>query len=128
MAYKNMNGLTKSEQEYFDLSEIYLSEYNDMLLPSKKIMVAQGIIVSMYSDILSFLSKNKPTERSKVQKERIELLLEIITDFSVVSSSNIQMKLDIKSRANDNYKLKKEIQALNKTIITLNNLINETSK
>lgn len=123
-----MNGLTKSEQEYFDLSEIYLSEYNDLLLPSKKIMVAQGVIVSMYSDILAFLSKNKPTERSTVQKERIELLLEIVNDFSIVSSANIQMKLDIKSRANENYKLQKEINSLNKTIVSLNNLINETSK
>jgi len=75
-------------------------------------MVVQGIIVTMYSDLMEFLIKNKPTDKSNVQKQRLEKLLEITTEFSKVSSNNIQMQLDLKCRTDDYNKLKIENKEL----------------
>lgn len=86
---------------YRSLSEVYLSEVENLQEPLFKIMTAKGILIEIESDLLAFLKKSKHTEKSKNQENRIHLLNEILEYFSNMASNNYQMKLLLRKAARD---------------------------
>lgn len=78
---------------YKELSEVYLTQMEDYLQPSYDIMTAMGIVVQMNSELLEYLTKHKQSEKTKVQKDRLEMLMKIMHAFSSTADRNYQLKL-----------------------------------
>lgn len=88
-------------------------------------MVCEGIVITMYSELLEFLLKNKPTEKSKERELRLQKLMEIFSELSKVADFNYQMKhtinsncIEINSLKAENNKLKEELKAIKEAWIT----------
>ncbi|WP_298845475.1 hypothetical protein [uncultured Clostridium sp.] len=117
------------ELHYLGLSEVYLTEYEDHMLPYSKIMIAKGIITEIQSDMVFFLQKNKPSDKSNQQQERIAILSGVLNYFEKVSSHNQQMRWTIRSNNVEIMKLKEQIKFLendNKTMTDVIKLSDES--
>ena len=119
------NKMTPTEAHYLALSEIYLSELDNHAESFIKIMQAKGIVLEIESDLLHFLKKSPPTEKSLKQQSRIDLLKEIFDHFAKISSSNDQLRLILRKSAREKYELEKEIKTLKADNELLNNLLKE---
>lgn len=118
-----MENINKIAQRYKNLAEVYMVEYQDYLKPSKKIMVAMGVIVEMMSDLALYHTKKPKNDKSKQQEERLQVLMTIINEFSVISDRNNQIRLivsgymdEIKSRDMQISKLEEELETLKQSI------------
>ena len=118
--------ISETNEEYYrHLSEVYLCEIEDLELPILKIMTAKGVLIEIESDLLKFLKKSKPTEKSKIQEERIGVLSDVMDYFSKVASINHQMKLMLRRASNDLQKEKDAHKETNRVLDMLTNMINE---
>jgi len=117
--------MTKVEQYYLALSEVYLAELDNHAESFIKIMQAKGIVLELESDLIFFLKKNKPTEKSIKQQDRIDLLKSIFDHFAKVSSSNDQYRLLLRKSAAKQRLLEEEIIALKADNELMMNLIKE---
>lgn len=82
--------MTPEEKHYWNLSEVYLSAYQNNIEPSFKIMQAMGVIVELESDLILFEKSKGKTEKSINQQRRIDILKKAVDAFSVVSDRNLQ--------------------------------------
>lgn len=96
---KNKN--TDLEDYYRNLGEVYLAEIESFQEPFNQILIAKGVIVEIESDLIKFLKKSKPTDKSKQQEERLELLKSSVEYFSKIASINYQFKLMLRQAAKD---------------------------
>ena len=85
--------MTAKERHYWELSEIYVTAYQDNIQPVTKIMQAMGVIVEMESDLLLFLKGKQPTEKTKRQQGRLDILKDAVNQFSIVSERNLQFRM-----------------------------------
>lgn len=121
----NHKKCTEQELYYLSLSEIYLAELEDMQKPITEIMKAKGVMVEIESDLLKFLSKNKPTEASKRQSERISILSSVIDYFSSVASTNYQLKLSLREANRQLKKEKEDHSSTTRALEVATNILNE---
>lgn len=116
---------TEQELYYLSLSEIHLAEVQDFQEPIKKILIAKGIMVEIESDLLKFLKKSKPTDKSNTQSTRISILNDVIDYFSELSSTSYQMKLMLRKASNDLIKERKDHADTKRALEMLTNVLNE---
>jgi len=115
-----------SEVEYYKaISEVYLLELQNHIEPSEKILIAMGVIVQMNSDLVSYLLKNKSTEKSKAQSKRLEVLMEVMNYFSVIADRNLQMKGVVKRFFAEHKKLEDVIVEKDRQIEILNKMLQD---
>lgn len=100
------------EKHYQSLAEVYMSAYEDETRLSKRILTAMGVIVSMHSELLSYRLKNTSNEKVKKQEERLMLLEEVISDFSVISDRNFQLRHLIAKKDKEAAEMMKQLQEL----------------
>jgi len=105
--------MTPREKRFYDMSEVFLAQLQDVKEPIYKILIAKGILIEMESDLVFFLKKKPETEKSKAQQERLKILTELVDYFSGISSVNEQMKLMLRKAAVDRHKLHQENAELN---------------
>lgn len=114
------NKMTPAEKRYWELSEIYLAQYQDSIEPSLKIMLAMGVIVEMESDLAAFHGKNAETEKSKNQKDRLNILRKSLDAFSISAERNLQFRMVMNKMYNETQVKDCRIQELEQEIIKLN--------
>ena len=116
--------MTKEQELYYrSLSDVYITAYEDHISPSKRILTAMGVIVSMHSELLSYRAKNSSNEKVKKQEERLMLLETIVAEFSVIADRNYQMRYLMQQRdkkieelITENESLKREIEIKNQIL------------
>ncbi|TDO21924.1 hypothetical protein [Pedobacter duraquae] len=84
--------MTSEEKHYWDLSEVYLAEYEDHTDHYARVLQAMGVIVEMESDLAEFLTKGKPTEKTNRQRKRLDILCAAVNSFTVASERGLQFK------------------------------------
>lgn len=79
------------ERHYKNLSEVWEFSYRDQTRVSEALMILQGCIVEMHSDLIAFEQKNgnKATEKSK---SRLVLLTEKLQILSEIQTENFNLK------------------------------------
>lgn len=112
--------MSPAEKHYWELSEIYLSAYQNNIEPNIKIMEAMGVIVEMESDLVVFEKTKGQTDKSKYQLERIQVIKNAIDAFSVVSGRNLQFNMVMTNLYRDNEAKSLKITELEAEIIKLN--------
>jgi len=112
-----------AELYYHSLASIYITAYEDYTKRSKRILTAMGVIVSMHSELLLYRSKNASNEKARNQEQRLSLLEDIISEFSVIADRNYQMKFllqqrdkEIEDLTSENESLKLEIEIKNQIL------------
>lgn len=102
-------------------SAIYLLQYTDSLKPVQNIMVAQGILAGMLSDVLGYEVSKGISTKSKAAKDRILNLMEIVEGFSVMADQAKQARISLTAQLNkivdlenENEVLKKELEGIKK--------------
>jgi len=115
--------MTPEEKRYWELSEIYLAQYQDSIEPSLKIMVAMGVITEMESDLAEYHLKNAETEKSKHQKDRLSILRKSLDSFSLSAERNLQFRMVMSRMYRESEQkdqaiteLQREIELLNKQL------------
>ena len=112
--------MSPAEKHYWELSEVYLSAYQDNVEPNIKIMQAMGVIVEMESDLVVFEKTKGQTEKSKAQIDRLSILKSSIDAFTIVSQRNLQFNMVMTNLYRDNESKSLKIAELENEIIKLN--------
>lgn len=109
------------ERHYKNLSEVWEFSYKDQTQVAEALMILQGCLIEMHSDIISFEQKNgsKSTQKSK---DRLILLTEKIQLISSIQSDNYALKhhnkklvmanQNLANRINEMIRLNKEAESL----------------
>ena len=111
--------MTPNEKYYWELSEVYLSQYYDSVEPSLKIMAAMGVIVEMESDLAEYHLKNKESEKSIKQKDRLNILRSSIDALSLSGERNLQFKRVLSNLYNTNQTMKIKVEEMTREIEVL---------
>lgn len=115
--------MTPEEKYYWELSEIYIAQYENHMDRENKLMIAKGVTTEMVSDLIEWRKKNSSNERFEKQWNRLLLIEQALDTFGSLSSTNIQIKRilsqhrqKISALEEQNAELKKQIDVLTKTI------------
>ena len=115
--------MTPEEKRYWELSEIYIAQYENHMARENKLMIAKGVTTEMFSDLIEWKSKNQTNARFEKQWSRLMLIEKALDTFGSLSSTNIQIKRilsahrkKISNLERENAELKKQIDVLVKTI------------
>lgn len=116
--------LNRQVEYYKSLSEVHLSELEDLRTPQEMIMVAKGIMIHMESDLIFFLKKGKETEKSKEQQERIAILGAVINSFDKIATNNYQMKIMLRAASKELWIEKNQHEDTKRSLKIANELLN----
>lgn len=116
---------TEEELYYFSLSEVHLAEIQDFQEPIIKILIAKGVMTEIESDLIKFLKKSKPTDKSEAQSKRIAILNDTIDYFSNMATTSYQMKLMLRRASNDLVKERNEHTETKRLLDMVTNMLNE---
>lgn len=86
-----MAKLSTYEKYYKDLAEVWHHHYDDQTYVLEAIMILQGCIVEMHSDVIQFELKNGAKKVEKA-KERLQVLQDNIQKIASVQSDNYSLK------------------------------------
>lgn len=104
--------MKEKELYYKSLADVFITEYQDNLKLSEKVLTAKGVITSMYSELLSYRIKNGYTSKFKQQDERLQILEDIFDTFSAIDSRNFEYRLVIREKNKEILHLESEINKL----------------
>lgn len=104
--------LTAREKRYLKLSEVYLSRYEDQKDRHVKMLLAKGILVEMESDLAFFHLKNPRTDKSDNQLLRLNMLRDLVDEFSAIHSFNFQINIMLGNLHRENDELRDTIKQL----------------
>lgn len=112
MRTKQKSKLTPREERYLKISEAYIARYEDQEKRHVKMLLAKGIIVEMESDLAFFHLKNPRTDKSDNQLLRLNMLRDIVDEFSAIHSFNYQINIILGRLHNENNELRQTIKDL----------------
>lgn len=104
--------LTKTEEKYLRLAEVYLSRYEDQKQRHVKMLMAKGVIVEMESDLAFFHMKNPRTDKSDNQLHRLNILRDFVDEFASIHGFNYQINLMLGKLHRENDELRETIKSL----------------
>lgn len=105
---KNKPYLSITEKHYKDLSEIWHHHYDDQTQISQSLMILQGILVEMHSDMIQFEIKNG-SDKTEKPKARLELITHHINNISRIQADNYSLKHHNKKLIERNMYLEQKI-------------------
>lgn len=99
------------ERHYKLLSEVWEFSYRDQTQVPEALMILQGCLVEMHSDLIAFEQKNG-NKLAQKSKDRLILLTEKIQVISSVQSENYSLKFHNKKLISENEKLVNQINEM----------------
>lgn len=116
------------EKYYWELYEVYFDVYEKHIERDLKIMTAKGVLVEMESDLTAFHLKNKETEKSKAQNERLKILNSAVDVFANLSSANVHYKMSMNKIFEQNKTLQQDKEDMREEINSLRSQLEMATK
>lgn len=88
--------LSKYERYYKDLSEIWSFAYDDQTRVHTAIMILQGCIIEMHSDLIQFELKNG-RDKTKKAKDRLMVITDNLQILSKIQTDNFSLSIHNKN-------------------------------
>lgn len=116
-----MAKLSTYEKYYKDLAEVWHHHYDDQTYVLEAIMILQGCIVEMHSDIIQFEIKSGQKKAQK-SKDRLQVLQDNIQKIASVQSDNYSLKHHNKLLIARNAYLEKIVNEIKKQELNANKI------